>query len=88
MDGSGQRFPGSFTSEDTAIEVRNWISRAIETRERTVIKAIAAEEFKSHPNDFKNVQLKEHKDALRKLSMEYVRLQKQNAELKAIIRGS
>ena len=51
-----------------------------------MFKAIEASEFKSRPDDFKNVMLKEHKDSIRILSMEYARLLKQNQKLKEVMK--
>ena len=70
-----------------AIEIKNWVAAHISERERTIITSIESQEFKSHPNEFKNVLLKEHKDAIRKLSFEYTRLLKQNAKLKEVIKS-
>lgn len=81
----GKRYQGRVTGEDAAIEIKHWVAKQIETRDKYVIKAIESSEFKSNPNDFKNVLLKEHKDAFQKLSTEYAKLLKQNIQLRAII---
>ena len=47
-----------FQGEDAAIDVKNWISNHVETKEKTVIKSVESSDFKSHPTEFKNVLLK------------------------------
>ena len=66
----------------SAERVKQWIIERLEATDRIVVKEITSQAFKSHPNEFKHVLLKEHKDTIQKLSMEYVRLQKENKELK------
>lgn len=83
--GSPTRYPAPTGGEDAAFEVREWVRHRLETKDRVVFKAIESSEFKSHPDDFKNVLLKEHKDSIRILSMEYARLLKQNQKLKELI---
>lgn len=68
-----------------AARVKAWVMDRLEASDRIVVKTITSEAFKSHPDDFKHVLLKEHKDSMRKLSMEYARLQQENHELRAII---
>lgn len=72
----------------SAERVKQWIIERLEANDRIVVKEITSEAFKSNPEDFKHVLLKEHKDSIQKLSIEYVRLQKENTELKIIINGS
>ena len=55
--GNRAEFPGPFFHEDVAIEIRNWVATLIETREKTIIKSIEAEELKSRPEEFKNVRI-------------------------------
>ena len=66
----------------SAERVKQWIIERIEATDRIVVKEITSKAFKSHPNEFKHVLLKEHTDSIQKLSMEYVGLQKENKELK------
>ncbi|TRY78281.1 hypothetical protein TCAL_08763 [Tigriopus californicus] len=87
-NGQAHQFEGEFVHEDVAIEIKNWVALHIENREETVIRTIEPEYLKSHPNEFKNVLLKEHKDSIRKLSTEYASLLKQNEKLKEIIHGA
>jgi hypothetical protein len=72
----------------SAERVKQWIIERLEANDRIVVKEITSEAFKSNPEDFKHVLLKEHKDSIQKLSIEYVRLQKENTALKIIINGS
>eukprot|EP00095_Tigriopus_kingsejongensis_P007667 maker-scaffold156_size297567-snap-gene-0.22 protein:Tk07667 transcript:maker-scaffold156_size297567-snap-gene-0.22-mRNA-1 annotation:"GL10978" len=87
-NGKASKFEGEFVHEDVAIEIKNWVSVHIHNREEIVIKTIQSDYLKSHPGEFKNVLLKEHKDSIRKLSMEYAKLLKQNEKLKSVIKGA
>jgi len=69
----------------SAERVKQWIFERLEENDRIVVKAITAEAFKSSPDDFKHVLLKEHKDSMKKLSLEYVKLQRENEDLRKII---
>ena len=72
----------------SAERVKQWIIERLEATDRIVVKEITSQAFKSHPDEFKHVLLKEHKDSIQKLSMEYVRIQKENEELKRIIEAA
>ena len=72
----------------SAERVKQWVIERLEANDRIVVKEITSQAFKSHPDDFKHVLLKEHKDSIQKLSMEYVRIQKENEELKRIIEAA
>merc|ERR1711970_1246 len=60
----------------------------LEENDRIVVKAISSEAFKSSPDGFKHVLLKEHKDSMKKLSMEYAKVQKENEDLRKIIEAA
>lgn len=79
--------PGQVLDSERADQVKSWIVDKLEEHDRIVVQAISSEAFKNQPNDFKHVLFKEHKDSMRKLSMEYARLAKENEELKDIIKG-
>ena len=72
----------------SAERAQNWIVERLEANDKIVVKAISSEAFKSSPDEFKHVLLKEHKDSIKKLSMEYVRLQKENEELRRVIEAA
>jgi len=53
------RYTGEFIGEDASLHVREWVQDRIEAGEKVVYKAIQAAEFKSHPDEFKNVKIKQ-----------------------------
>jgi hypothetical protein len=81
-------FVGDFRSPDSALEIRNWVARQIEEEERNfVYKEVQSSDFKDRPQEFKNVLFKDHEDSIRKLSLEYRKLLRDNEKLRKIIAG-
>ena len=44
-----------FTFDFSPAKIREWVRERLEAKDRVVFKAIESSEFKSHPDEFKNV---------------------------------